>query len=171
MLLVTGASGFLGANVLSEAPHLLVRRRIGFQELLAEPQRAEGEAERLRVLAMREARQLHAAAAEIEKLPTHDREPSHGAGEPITRLRQPIDHLDVDAQLSADPGGERQAVGGVTHRSGRDGNNAQRACARGDGLEVAERVGRPRDRRLGQLAVRVDVVDEPQRRARSGTGS
>jgi hypothetical protein len=48
---------------------------------------------------MREARQLHAAAAEIEKPPARDRESLARRGEPITRLGQPVDHLDVDARF------------------------------------------------------------------------
>ena len=158
----------MAPDVVAQTPELLGGGRIGLEEFLAQSKRPERQAHAFRQPAARESGDLQAAAAEIEEQAVRNREPSHRAGETVARFRQPSDNLDSNPQLALQPFSEQRAVGRVAHRGGGHRDDALRSGAGRDRLKIPQRLGRARHRRVAQRPARIDVVDEPQRRARTG---
>ena len=148
--------------MVAEAPDLLVGGRIGIEELLAQSKRAEWQTQGLDQPATRESGDLQAPAAKIEEKALRDFQPSHGAGEPVSRFCQPSDNLDSNPELAFHALSEERGVTCIPHRSGGHRDDALRAHAGRDRAKIPKRFHRARHCCFAQLRALVDVVDQAQ---------
>ena len=89
-------------------------------------------------------------------------------GETVAALFLSVDDLDANPQFAPDPIHEERAVSRVSHRRGRDGDDALGPGAGGDRVKVAQRLHGTRHRFFAQALLFVDVAHQPQRRAGAG---
>src|SRR5206468_6819952 len=115
--------GQMAPDVVAKTLELFVSWRIGFEKLLAQPERSKWQAHLPAQTPAREFGDLHAAAADIEEQSVRNRQASHRTGETVASFGQTADRLDSNSQLSLHPFSEEAAVGGVAHRGGRHRND------------------------------------------------
>ena len=95
-------------HVLFQAPHLAPARRVGPQEPIVQPQRAQWQAPRPQQTPPPEVDQLQAAAAHVQHDAVLDRQAVHRAVKPVARFLGAIGNVDGDPELLADTSRNRR---------------------------------------------------------------
>ena len=153
------------AHVRREPSQVRGGRRVVGQVLVPHAQHAEGERPGRLDGAVPEVHDLHAAAADIDQQAVFDGQAVDRAHERALRLGLRVDHVDREAQTAAGGRQDRVRVAGVAQGRRRDGLDALRAGAAGDGHELVQRGERGGDGVGRQAAVGPEREGEAQRRA------
>ena len=133
------------------------------QEEIAHTERSELERPRTGKPTLVEPRDLHAAAAEIERGPARHCEVVDRSHEPQTRFGVTVDDLQRHPEL-ASAIEQHRSVGGVADRRRRDREDALRSRAVGDGSEVPKSLKRSIDRLGSELVSGAKLARQPKRR-------
>ena len=151
------------ANVPAQVVCLVLGRRVGAEEPIAQPKGTEGKAPGVGQGAVSEPSQLDASAPDVHHDPVLGLDPVDGAEERIPGLFLPVDDPDGQPALHEDPLEQLVAVLRFADGSGCHGDRPARPRPFGDGLEVLQRIDRPLDR-LGAEATAVAHVSGQSQR-------
>ena len=158
----------LALHIPARLVDLGLARRVGLEEPVAQPKRAQREAPGVDEGAITEPGQLHAATSHVHDHAVLGLDPVDRPEEGVPSLLLPVDDPDGQPALHQDPLQQLVGVLGFADRRGGHGDGLARSRAHGDGLEVPECIDRALDRFGAQAPAVAHVSGQPEGRTRVG---
>ena len=145
------------ADVLAKRAHFRLGRGVALQEQVAEPQGTKGQGPGVDERAIAEVGEFDAAPAQVHDHAVLRLDTVDGAEEGIPSLLLTVDDPDGQPTLHQDALQQLVGVGRLPDGRGGDRDGLPGAGARGDGLEVPQRVDGSLDGLGAQAAILVDI--------------